>query len=295
MKVAITFSYLGYEFHGSQIQPDLTTVQGELEKACKRLKWSPNGVKISSRTDSGVNARMNHALIDVPNGIEEDLPHGILKGLNDILPSSICIYDAEKVNDDCNIRLAEIRTYRYRLEMMDKWKSDIDLKKFKDIIRLFLGTHDFFNFYKQEDNRSTIRTIKEIVPWVSKDNRLIGFEIKSKGFLWNQVRRIASCIVRVINKEISVEDVINSLTTGGKRYDFGLAPSRWLILWHLEHKDLSQKTKKIFSEPPKRNLPTTDRRVNSILIEADAKNHHAWLQTESANLLEEKLNSNKTF
>ena len=62
MKVAITFSYLGDEYHGSQIQPSLKTVQGELQKACKRLNWSPKGVKISSRTDAGVNARMNFAL-----------------------------------------------------------------------------------------------------------------------------------------------------------------------------------------------------------------------------------------
>lgn len=285
MKVAITFSYLGYEFHGSQIQPSLKTVQGEIEKACRRLKWSSNGVKICSRTDSGVNARMNYALIDVPKGIEDDLPQGLLKGLNDILPSSICVYDANKVDEDCNIRSAKMRTYRYRLEMLEKWNYKLDLKNFKEILKLFSGTHDFFNFYKQEDERSTIRTITKITPWVSKDNRLIGFEIKSKGFLWNQVRRIASCIIKLINEEISKDDVSKSLVTGCKKLDFGLAPSRWLILWDIEHKDLQKKHSSIFFDPPKPSRLTNDRRVNSIIIEADAKKHHAWLQNESANLL----------
>jgi len=288
MKVAITFSYLGYEFHGSQIQPSLNTVQGELEKACRRLKWSPNGVKISSRTDSGVSARMNFAVIDVPEGIEKDIPSGLLKGLNDILPSSICVYDAEKVDEKCNIRSARIRTYRYRLDLIENMEK-IDLNVFKSILNLFLGKHDFFNFYKQEDERSTIRTIEKISPWVSKNKRIIGFEIKSKGFLWNQVRRIASCILKVINNEISREDVINSLIPGNKKVDFGLAPPRWLILWHLEHEELVSKTESLFYDPPKPSKLSHDRRVNSIIIEADAKKHHAWLQNEYANFLKNKL------
>ena len=289
MKVAITFSYLGYEFHGSQIQPSLKTVQGELEKACRRLKWSPSGVKISSRTDSGVNARMNFAIIDVPEGIQKDIPKGLLKGLNDILPSSICVYDAEKVTENCKIRSAKMRTYRYRLDLIEEIGTRVGLNDLKSILNIFLGTHDFFNFYKQEDERSTIRTIEEINPWISKNNRIIGFEIKSKGFLWNQVRRIASCILKIINNEISKNDVIKSLITGNEKIDFGLAPSRWLTLWHLEHEDLISKTEALFFDPPKPSRLSNDRRVNSIIIEADAKKHHAWLQTEYANLLKDKL------
>ena len=289
MKVAITFSYLGDEFHGSQIQPSLKTVQGELEKACKRLKWSRNGVKISSRTDAGVNARMNFAIIDVPDGIKNDLPKGLLKGLNDILPSSICVYDAEEVSDKCNIRNAKMRIYRYRMELLEGWEKNIDLEEFNKALNLFLGEHDFSNFYKKEDERSTIRIIEDISPWVSNENRIIGFEIKSKGFLWNQVRRIANCINGLLNNNFSEKDVINSLKVGSKKTDFGLAPSRWLTLWHLEHNDLTKKLKTSFSEPPEVNDFENDRRIHSIIIEVESKKHHAWLQFEFSQMLKLKL------
>ena len=291
MKVAITFSYLGNEYHGSQIQPSLKTVQGELEKACKRLKWSPNGVKISSRTDSGVNARMNFALIDVPDGIKRDFPQGLLKGLNDILPSSICVYDAEEVSESCNIRIAKMRTYRYRLELLDNWNEKFNIDFLKNALNLFIGKHDFHNFYKQEDDRSTIRTIEEITPWLSKDKRIIGFEIKSRGFLWNQVRRIANCILGLLNEEFSEDDVINSLKTNGKKFDFGLAPSRWLTLWHLEHEEISKKLEHTFFDPPSITDIEYDRRVNAIILEVESKKHHAWLQHEFALMLKLQLNN----
>jgi len=290
MKVAITFSYLGNEYHGSQIQPSLKTVQGELEKACKRLKWSPKGVKISSRTDSGVNARMNFALIDVPDGIKRDFPHGLLKGLNDILPSSICIYDAEEVSELCNIRMAKMRTYRYRLELLDNWNGKIEIDLLKNALNLFIGSHDFHNFYKQEDDRSTIRIIEKITPWLSKDNRIIGFEIKSRGFLWNQVRRIANCILGLLNEEYSEKDVVESLKTNGRKYDFGLAPSRWLTLWHLEHEKITTKSESSFFDPPSITNLEYDRRVNAIILEVESKKHHAWLQQEFALMLKLQLN-----
>ncbi|MAO70730.1 MAG: tRNA pseudouridine(38-40) synthase TruA [Euryarchaeota archaeon] len=289
MKVAITFSYLGDKYHGSQIQPSLKTVQGELEKACKRLKWSSKGIKISSRTDAGVNARMNFAVIEVPEGIKKDLPNGLLKGLNDILPSSICVYDAEEVSDDCNIRNATSRIYRYRMELLENWNKNIDLDYYNGVLNLFLGEHDFSNFYKKEDDRSTIRIIEEISPWVSKENRIIGFEIKSKGFLWNQVRRIASCINGILNGDFSKKDVIKSLKLGSVKFDFGLAPSRWLTLWHLEHEKLIPKIRTSFTEPPIVLDFEEDRRVNSIIIEAESKKHHAWLQFESSQMLKQKL------
>ena len=39
VRLAFTIGYIGRYFHGSQIQPDVRTVQGELIKAFTKLKW----------------------------------------------------------------------------------------------------------------------------------------------------------------------------------------------------------------------------------------------------------------
>ena len=61
VRIAIAVGYLGRGYSGSQVQPNVPTVQGELEAALIRLKWcKPNThpVTLSSRTDGGVDARM---------------------------------------------------------------------------------------------------------------------------------------------------------------------------------------------------------------------------------------------
>ena len=64
VKLAFRIGYLGSGFHGSQIQPDVKTVQGELVRVFQSLKWidgniTEHNLVLSSRTDAGVNVRVN--------------------------------------------------------------------------------------------------------------------------------------------------------------------------------------------------------------------------------------------
>ena len=60
----LAVGYHGSAYNGSQIQPDIPTVQGEIKAIIEELKWSEDAkIRLSSRTDSGVSARMN--LIDL--------------------------------------------------------------------------------------------------------------------------------------------------------------------------------------------------------------------------------------
>ena len=64
--------YLGDAFHGSQIQPDVRTVQGELIHAFEKLGWiskdaEEHNLVLSSRTDAGVHVRLNGELYALPN------------------------------------------------------------------------------------------------------------------------------------------------------------------------------------------------------------------------------------
>ena len=60
----LAVGYHGAAYNGSQIQPDMPTVQGEIRAIIEELNWSENAkIRLSSRTDAGVSARMN--LIDL--------------------------------------------------------------------------------------------------------------------------------------------------------------------------------------------------------------------------------------
>ena len=64
VRLAFTIGYIGKQFHGSQIQPDVKTVQGELIRVFQKLKWLESNdlghnLVLSSRTDAGVNVRRN--------------------------------------------------------------------------------------------------------------------------------------------------------------------------------------------------------------------------------------------
>ena len=75
-KVRLFFrlGYLGDGFHGSQIQPDVRTVQGELVRAFRSLKWL-RGPKeeqllvLSSRTDAGVHVRVNGGIVEIERSL----------------------------------------------------------------------------------------------------------------------------------------------------------------------------------------------------------------------------------
>ena len=56
VRYQIILAYDGTHFVGSQRQADSRTVQGELEKALKRLGWQGRSILLAGRTDTGTHA-----------------------------------------------------------------------------------------------------------------------------------------------------------------------------------------------------------------------------------------------
>ena len=54
--VLLTIEYDGSGFHGWQRQPEVRTVQGELERVLTRVCGVPIDINGTSRTDAGVHA-----------------------------------------------------------------------------------------------------------------------------------------------------------------------------------------------------------------------------------------------
>ena len=70
MRFGLVVEYDGTEFHGSQLQSNARTVQGEIEKALRKVFNKNIRMYLASRTDSGVHARGQVGCFDE----ETDMP-----------------------------------------------------------------------------------------------------------------------------------------------------------------------------------------------------------------------------
>ena len=125
--------YLGDAFHGSQIQPDVRTVQGELIHAFEKLGWiskdaEEHNLVLSSRTDAGVHVRLNGGTVRVAQSLWNSItPRKFVRAVDDLLPDEITFLDVREVPMDWNPRLAKHRIYRYRLEGIEFWNDPGDI------------------------------------------------------------------------------------------------------------------------------------------------------------------------
>ena len=227
--------YLGDAFHGSQIQPDVRTVQGELIRVFRSLKWLTGPKEdqllvLSSRTDAGVHVRINGGIVDLDRALWDALsPRKMIRAVDDRLDGNIAFLTVEEVEASFNPRMALHRTYRYRLEAMEFW-IEPDHEAFRRWLDLFVGTYDARNFARLEEGKNPIRTILETKPWMDGD-RLIGFEVTGEAFLWNQVRRMANALFRLAVGELDENEIREAIEQPMVPVDFGVAPPEWLVLW----------------------------------------------------------------
>ncbi len=239
----VALGYHGAKFHGSQIQPDVRTVQGELKKAIEKLGWwTESCLEMSSRTDSGVSVRMNLATISLPRDVSNVIDEpSLVSALNDHLPEDLVVWKACRVPEGTRSRLAEKRLYIYRLEMIPGWPSDVEYERFSSACNLFIGQHDFTNFCRLDSVRSPIRNIESCQPWQDSSGSIVGFTVVGDSFLWNQIRRMASSLHKFAKKDIELDEIALALEKPEETLDLGLAPADGLILWSLAHRAFSHK------------------------------------------------------
>lgn len=187
MRVALKLAYIGTEFHGSQIQPNVVTVEGELFKALRNIGIieSPKSANntCAGRTDAGV-----HALEQVV-AFDTDKPNlAIPRIINSELPPTIWAWAHAEVPLDFDARRDAVsRHYRYVMS-----GEGYEISKIREASKLLVGTHDFENFSRTNGEKSTIRTIEMINARVDGD--LTKIDVVGNSFLWNMVRKIVTAL-----------------------------------------------------------------------------------------------------
>ena len=221
VRLAFRIGYLGDAYHGSQIQPDVSTVQGELIRVFRSLKWldphdERHNLVLSSRTDAGVHVRVNGGVVRIEKELWTALtPRKMVRALDDRLPNDIAFLDVKEVDEEWNPEWPSIEVYRYRLECIEFWQNPGEV--FSEWLAMFVGTYDARNFARLEEGKNPIRTIHSCTPW-RVDGRVVGFEIIGEAFLWNQVRRTAMALHRMCIGEIQAPRLcVKRLTTPKKK------------------------------------------------------------------------------
>ncbi|MBH33203.1 MAG: hypothetical protein CMB75_02235 [Euryarchaeota archaeon] len=236
----LAVGYHGAAFSGSQIQPDMPTVQGEIKSIIEELNWSENAkIRLSSRTDSGVSARMNLIDLELEPTLMNNLDESrIIRAIGDRLSSNLCVWGVSRRKSSLPIRLASSRTYLYRLDMIHGWNNEVDLDVLEEICSIFTGKHDFSAFSRQDPDRLPVRTVDECSLWRRENGGIVGFKITAESFLWNQVRRMASAINAVNSSNSSIDEIRDALRNPSQARDLGRAPADALLLWNIDHRDI---------------------------------------------------------
>ena len=201
-----TIEYDGSGFHGWQIQPKYSTVQGTMEKALSKVFGVPVELDGTSRTDAGVHAIGQRATFSGEFGIPTER---ILFAANNMLPGSIHISYVQEVPERFHARFdAKAKTYRYVIQNTKSRNvfdrnyclyvgPTLDVASMQEAAAHFVGTHDFKSCQATggPQKHSTVRTISDLK--VNQSGEKITIDVTGDGFLYNMVRIIVGTLVEV--------------------------------------------------------------------------------------------------
>lgn len=237
MKYKIVVAYDGGLFSGWQVQPNATSVQGEIERALQLLLKQKVRVIGSGRTDAGAHARGQVAHFE-----SDEKPS--LFALNGILPREIRLLELEEVEETFHAQYsAKGKIYHYHL-WLDKVADPflyryryrvpfaISLERLEVAKELFLGTHDFKSFSNVGSTvKTTIRTLYriDIVP----QRGGVRLEFEGSGFLYKMVRNIVGTLLEYASGR---EICIKTLFEAQDRKAVGVcAPAHALFLMQVKY------------------------------------------------------------
>ncbi len=205
-KIVLLVEYDGSRYHGFQLQAGLPTIQGEIERALKRLTGDSIRVIAASRTDAGVHARGQVASFRTGSALEK---RAFINGLNYYLPRDIAVRAAYRAGDSFNIRRHAIsREYKYyilnsqsRSPLWDRYSylvsGELDIEAMEMATQAVIGEHDFASFASNlgGDIKSTRRRVYQA--GVDRDGELVIFSITASSFLPHQVRNMVGLLIRI--------------------------------------------------------------------------------------------------
>lgn len=230
MRIALKIAYIGTDYHGFQVQPDVNTIEGELFRALQELEIIDDPRDASyiaaGRTDAGV-----HALGQVIAFNTEKPDIAIPRVLNSKLRSGIWAWASAYVPIEFDPRRDALsREYRYIM------CGEYNVSLLRNASRLFKGVHDFANFSTPDNDKSSISMVQSINVRVEREFMIL--DIQANHFIWHMVRKIATALKLVGNGARDLAWLEQMLLPG--EYSEGLepAPAYGLVFRDVEYRNM---------------------------------------------------------
>lgn len=239
MVTKLTLEYDGSGFAGWVRQPELRTVQEELEHALHTVLGDtgsdgrPLKLTVAGRTDRGV-----HAWGQVASYVHEAVDP---LRLNTLIGDDVAVLRAEPAAESFDARRdARSRTYCYRLlarrtrSVFERrtaywYPAALDRAALRECAALLPGKHDFTAFTPSETEHSWFRCDVARAEW-SGEGELLEFWIEADMFLRHMNRVLVGTMLDVASGRTSIEHFA-ALLEGGPRAEAGrTAPAHGLAL-----------------------------------------------------------------
>ncbi|HLK89439.1 MAG TPA: tRNA pseudouridine(38-40) synthase TruA [Polyangia bacterium] len=230
--------YDGTNFAGWQRQPGQRTVQGVLEDTLKEMTGESVFMRAAGRTDAGVHADGQVVTFDLEVNIP---PHGLLRGLNSVLPEDVALVDVALAPADFDARFsARGKVYRYTvwahfvrspLRAQRAWhvRQPLDLEAIRAAAAALVGEHDFRAFRASDCERRTTRRIVRRID-VDRQGAVLTIDVEATAFLKNMVRILVGTLIDVGRGRLEPAAVARMLQTGDRAAGGMTAPAQGLTL-----------------------------------------------------------------
>lgn len=251
-RIMLRVAYDGTNYHGWQLQPNVSTIEGALNEALSGLFKEEIKVIGASRTDTGVHALGNIAVFDTDARMPAEK---VSYALNQRLPEDIRIQSSVEVAQDFHPRHQNSKkTYEYKIlncefpmpvQRLYSYFTyvKLDVQKMRQAAAYLVGEHDFKSFCSAATAvETTVRTIYDIS--VEKSDDMIRIRVTGSGFLYNMVRIIAGTLMEAGRGDLKPEEMRDILQALDRTKAGPTAPACGLTLVSYEYLECDKNMEK---------------------------------------------------